>query len=84
VRTTFVVGACFICRVPFGFNPEKVPITDLTTGERLLVCKVCLNFINEKRKERGDKPFTHAPDAYFDDCFDPTGYVRMQGTDTVH
>ena len=58
-----VLGACYVCRVPFTFNPLHVPSVRVN-GVREPICEPCMAHVNRERIARGQDPFDIHPDAY--------------------
>jgi hypothetical protein len=56
-------GACFVCGVPFVFNPLHVPSFPVQ-GVREPICETCITATNAERRRRGLAPFPIHPDAY--------------------
>lgn len=56
-------GPCVCCKVPFGFNPVRVPSITIN-GQREPVCKQCIDKANPLRVEKGLPPIVPAADAY--------------------
>jgi hypothetical protein len=59
----FCIGPCVCCRVPFVFNPMRVP-SFRVNGVREPLCERCMGLVNQKRAAIGLPPFTIMPDAY--------------------
>lgn len=46
------MGACFACKKPFSFNPNKVPSIRVD-GMKREVCESCIRLANPRRKANG-------------------------------
>lgn len=57
-------GPCFICRVPFSYNPVTVPSLRDALGQKQPICLSCMTFVNKKREASGMPPHPIAADAY--------------------
>lgn len=53
------IAPCWVCRMPFPFNPLRVPSYQ---GEP--ICRDCVEQANALRRERGLQPHDILPDAY--------------------
>ena len=61
----FILAPCVACRVPFSFNPEKVPSHRRTPGgPREPICRACVTRANPLRKEKGLEEIQVLPGAY--------------------
>ena len=58
-----VYGPCVACKVPFGFNPNRVPSVRVN-GEREPICRACVERANPLRVAKGLEPIRILPDAY--------------------
>jgi hypothetical protein len=56
-------AACFGCKQPFYFNPNKVPAIRVE-GEKMPVCRDCIERANRARIAIGIAPFEIDPHAY--------------------
>jgi hypothetical protein len=55
---------CLVCKVPFSFNPVKVPSLRVN-GVKEPICRSCHTDLNKLRVEKGVPPFPEPhPDAY--------------------
>ena len=59
----FVFSACAGCRVPFSYNPLKVPSIRIN-GVKEPVCRGCIERVNPERIRNGLKPIRYSADAY--------------------
>jgi hypothetical protein len=60
----FVLGNCIVCKLPFSFNPVRVPSTTAITGEREPICSKCIVIVNEGRRARRLPEWPIPADAY--------------------
>lgn len=60
----FAVGACYGCKRPFSFNPERVPSIPLPDGTKEPICRTCVETVNPIRRERGLQEIVPLPGAY--------------------
>jgi hypothetical protein len=58
-----MMGRCYACTRPFGFNPHKVPSITIQ-GVREPLCKKCVEEANRRRKAGGLQEFKIDPQAY--------------------
>ncbi len=58
------MGDCGCCEKTFTFNPLKVPSHKFDGVTKEPICKPCIKFINNKRKEKGIELWPVADDAY--------------------
>ena len=58
-----VLGDCYGCGRPFGFNPVRVPSIRIN-GVRQPICQNCVARANPMRIENGLPPIEPFPDAY--------------------
>lgn len=59
----FVMGACYGCGKPFGFNPHLVPSIPIN-GVREPICPDCVAIANPRRKANGLPEIQVLPGAY--------------------
>lgn len=58
------IAPCLVCKVPFSFNPIRVPSLKIN-GVKEPICKSCHAAVNKLRVEKGVPPFPEPhPDAY--------------------
>lgn len=58
-----VTSPCYACKIPFAYNPNKVPSLTIA-GERQPFCRSCIDKANPLRIQNGLPPIIPAPDAY--------------------
>jgi hypothetical protein len=62
-----VIGNCFACKRPFGFNADHVPSVPgeiSGTGTREPICRTCVERANPERIKNGLEPIAIHPLAY--------------------
>jgi hypothetical protein len=59
----FLTADCSRCRRVFAFNPLRVPSV-VVAGERLPLCRDCVEWANAIRASRGLATWTVYPDSY--------------------
>lgn len=59
----FAMGPCICCRIPFTFNPLRVPSVTIN-GAREPICAACVARYNPIRIKNGLPPIVPFPDAY--------------------
>lgn len=57
------MGPCIGCKLPFSFNPIKVPSLTIN-GTREPICQACVDRVNPVRKANGLEPIVPLPGAY--------------------
>jgi hypothetical protein len=67
----FAAATCFGCKQPFTFNPELVPSLRINAegqpdpnGEKVPICRTCIERANVTRAKAGLPPHTILPGAY--------------------
>jgi hypothetical protein len=59
----FCLGACYGCKRPFSFNPERVPSIPVA-GVKEPICASCVAWVNPRRREAGLPEIIVLPGAY--------------------
>lgn len=59
----FAVSACIGCKLPFTYNPLRVPSITIS-GSREPICAACVKRINPMRIKNGVPPIVPLPGAY--------------------
>lgn len=59
----YMMGACYSCKRPFSFNPERVPSLTIK-GTREPFCQPCIDAANPARVAKGLDPIVPAEGAY--------------------
>lgn len=59
----FLTANCAACGKVFTCNPDLVPVA-VVDGERLPICKECVEKANPIREEKGLPPIQVYPDSY--------------------
>lgn len=66
-----VLGICYSCGRPFSFNADYVPSVRVNAegvedpaGERMPICRHCIDAANPIRVANGLNPLVPHPDAY--------------------
>jgi len=59
----FLMSPCFGCKVPFSYNPNRVPSIRID-GERQPVCQNCVDRVNPRREANGLEPIVVEEGAY--------------------
>lgn len=59
----FAFSACFGCKRPFSYNPERVPSV-VVDGVREPICQECVTRVNPLRLAKGLEPIAVLSGAY--------------------